>query len=90
MVKTKSNARKRERAPKREPAALQPQRLHQPVMHSAKALRQELRRQRLATATTASTNDLAAARGCLAREETVPTGTHEIAGLESPLHIILE
>ncbi len=42
-----------------------------------------------ATLATCAQN-LATARGLLACKETVPTGTNEIAGLESPLHNILE
>ena len=49
-----------------------------------------LSREFLATACTARAKNLAATRGRFAREKPVPTGTHEIAGLESPLHIILE
>jgi hypothetical protein len=44
----------------------------------------------LATTGATSAQNLAATGSRLAREETVTTGTHEIAGLERPLHIILE
>jgi hypothetical protein len=49
-----------------------------------------LRAEFLAAAGAASAQHLATTRGCLAGKETVPTGTHEIAGLESPLHDILK
>lgn len=50
----------------------------------------KLRAELLAATLAAGGENLATARGRLAREETVATGAHEIAGLESPLHNILE
>lgn len=55
-----------------------------------RAAENRLRAELLATASTAGTEHLLAAGGRLAREEAVTTGTHEIAGLERTLHIILE
>ena len=57
-----------------------------PAPEGARKLRGELD----TAATTAGTNYLAATWGRLACEETVATGTHEIARLERPLHIVLE
>lgn len=49
-----------------------------------------LRTKGLAATLAAGAKNLAATRGRLAREKAVTAGTHEIAGLESPLHIVLE
>ncbi len=53
-------------------------------------VRKKLSRKLLATACTTGTENLAATGSRFTRKETVPTGTHKIAGLESPLHIVLE
>ena len=57
-----------------------------PAPEGARKLSAEL----LAAAGAAGAEHLAATGGRLAREKTVATGAHEIAGLERPLHIILE
>ena len=44
----------------------------------------------LAAAATARAKELATTNGGLTREKAVATLTHKIAGLESPLHCILE
>lgn len=59
-------------------------------IRSRDGLRNRLRAELLATALATRAQDLATAGGLLACKESVPTGTHKIAGLESPLHIILE
>jgi hypothetical protein len=56
----------------------------------AEAGAQKSRAELLATAGAAGAEHLAATGGRLAGEEAVATGTHEIAGLERTLHIILE
>lgn len=53
---------------------------------AAKLLSGEL----LAAATTARAKELATTDGGLTREKAVATLTHKIAGLESPLHFVLE
>jgi|GEM_PF-827214 len=49
-----------------------------------------LRTKVLATTLATRAQDLAATGGCFTCEEAVTAGTYEIAGLKSPLHIVLE
>jgi hypothetical protein len=53
-------------------------------------VRGKLRAELLAATRTAGAEHLAATSGRFAGEKAVTTGAHEIAGLERPLHIILE
>ncbi|GMN02015.1 hypothetical protein MTsPCn3_07450 [Erythrobacter sp. MTPC3] len=50
----------------------------------------ELCRKAFTATLAAGTDDLAATRGRFACEKSVPAGTNEIAGLKSPLHIVLD
>jgi len=65
-------------------------RSHKRGFRTLDGVRNQLSSDLLATASAPRANDLAATNAWFAREKAVPTGTHEIAWLESPLHFVLE
>lgn len=82
------------REPKPGPAAERMPRTNRPVytlMNGAGGSATQVKRsgaELLAAAATTQPQNLATSRGGLAREETVATLAHEIAGLECPLHLL--
>jgi hypothetical protein len=82
----RKGARKPKRAPRLMPRKPSGPEGPQPAPEGARKLRAEL----FAATLAAGAQNLAATGGRLACEKAVATGAHEIAGLKSPLHIILE